>query len=71
MSRNKPRTRKNVTQPSDWWASFERAAKEEGVTLSEWLGDCMLANLPKEERERLSKRPGIGRPRQIGADNER
>ena len=55
--------RKNVTQPADWWAAFESQAKADGQTLSEWAGDCMRANLPKDVAAGLSERPAANRPR--------
>lgn len=54
--------RKNITQPSDWWAAFETAAEAEGVSLAEWLGACGMANLPKDVSEELSERGTRGRP---------
>lgn len=54
--------RKNITQPSDWWAAFEEAAKAEGLTLAAWLGeaakggeeaDGTTASKPATEGERL------------------
>jgi len=55
--------RRNITQPADWWAAFEVAAKAEGVNLSEWAGDCMRANLPKDVASGLSERPAANRPK--------
>jgi hypothetical protein len=55
--------RKNITQPADWWAAFEATAKEAGLSLSEWAGECMLTRVPKPLRDTLSKRPGAHRPR--------
>jgi len=53
--------RKNITQPEDHWAAFDRKRGE--MSLSEWAGECMLAQLTKRERERLTARPRLGRPR--------
>lgn len=55
--------RKNITQPPDWWAAFESAAKAEGMTLAEWLGEAAKAKLPKATAKKLSKRPPANRPR--------
>lgn len=55
--------RKNVIQPIDWWAAFVTEAKREGLSLSEWLGDCGRANLPKDVKAGLSERPTAGRPK--------
>jgi hypothetical protein len=55
--------RKNITQPADWWQAFEATAKEAGLSLSEWVGECCLVRVPKPLRNTLSKRPGAHRPR--------
>jgi len=55
--------RRNLTEPGDWWQAFEAQAKADGQTLSEWAGDCMRANLPKELAAGLSERPPANRPR--------
>lgn len=54
--------RKNITQPTDWWAAFEAAAEAEGVSLAEWVGACCKANLPKGVEAKLSERGTRGRP---------
>jgi hypothetical protein len=60
--------RKNITQPADWWQAFETTAKEAGVSLSEWVGECCVGKLPKALRDGLSKRLGAHRPkRESGA----
>jgi hypothetical protein len=51
--------RRNLTQPADWWAAFEAQAATEGKTLSEWAGECMLANVDSK----LSERPPAHRPK--------
>lgn len=56
-------TRKNITQPADWWQAFESTAKEAGLSLSEWVGECCLIRVPKPLRDTLSKRPGAHRPK--------
>ena len=55
--------RRNLTQPADWWAAFEAQAKAEGLTMSEWAGDCMRGNLSKDVAAGLSERPAANRPR--------
>jgi len=55
--------RRNITQPADWWAAFEVAAKAEGVNLSEWIGACCVANVPVSVAEKLSTRPTVGAPK--------
>ena len=55
--------RRNITQPSDWFRSFDDAAKESGVNLSEWMGKHCKKALPEDVSEDLSKRVVAGRPR--------
>lgn len=57
--------RKNITQPTDWWAAFEAAAQAEGVSLSEWVGACCRA---KVTAVRLSTRPTVGAPKKLDED---
>lgn len=54
--------RRNITQPAAWWAEFEKAARRSGQTLSEWLGECGVANLPADVQAKLPERQGAGRP---------
>lgn len=60
--------RKNITQPADWWAAFERQAAAEDMKLSAWVGECCRAYLSKAEAEQLSERPAIGPPKQSKGD---
>lgn len=53
--------RRNISQPSDWWTAFERTAQQDGLTLSEWIGECCRANVPDE----LSERPPANRPKRL------
>lgn len=53
--------RKNITQPADWWAEFERQATAEGQSLSAWVGECCAANLPAAAREKITPRRPVGR----------
>jgi hypothetical protein len=55
--------RKNITQPPDWWAAFESAAKAEGLTLAEWIGEAAKAKLPKAAAKKLTERPPANRPK--------
>lgn len=55
--------RKNITQPSDWWAAFEAHAKAEGLTLSAWLGEAAKAKLPPKLAKKLTERPPANRPK--------
>ena len=50
--------RKNITQPQDWWIAFITAASVARMPLSEWIGDCCVANLPKSVQAKLSDRRG-------------
>lgn len=54
--------RKNITQPSDWWAAFEEQAKAEGLTLAAWLGEAAKARLPPKVAKKLTERPPANRP---------
>lgn len=55
-----------VSNPPDWWATFELAAKAAGMPLSEWIGKACVAQLPATMRRQLSKRPPANRPRAGG-----
>lgn len=52
--------RRNITQPADWWAAFEKQATADGMTLSEWVGECCYGYLPNPES--LSERTRPGKP---------
>ena len=54
--------RRNITQPTDWWAAFAATAEQSGKNLSEWMGDAAKAKLPKEARKKLTQRTTPGRP---------
>jgi hypothetical protein len=54
--------RRNLTQPADWWDAFAEQAAREGLTLSEWVGECCLAYLSAEVQQGLSNRPPANRP---------
>jgi len=53
--------RKNVSEPADWWAAWERAAAAKGLHLSEWIGQQCNRALPREVRDELSHRAKRGR----------
>lgn len=56
--------RKNISQPSEWWRAFEAEADRHGQTLSGWVADCCLANLPADVLKTLpTERPPAHRPR--------
>lgn len=55
-------TRRNITQPEDWWEAFSEEAKLEQKSLSEWIGECCLTYLPAKVQKRLSKRRPAHRP---------
>lgn len=55
-------TRRNITQPADWWAAFDAAAQAGGTDLSAWLGEAGRRMLPRAERKKLSERVTRGRP---------
>ena len=59
---NMTNERKNITQPSDWWAAFEEQAKAEGLTLAAWLGEAAKAKLPPKVAKKLTERPPANRP---------
>lgn len=53
--------RKNITQPTDWWAAFEAEAKRRGLTLSEFIGLAASKMLAKDQKSNLSERVKPGR----------
>lgn len=56
-------TRKNITQPADWWAAFESQAQAEGLSLSAWIGKVGRDALPKRVAGKLSERSPAHRPK--------
>jgi hypothetical protein len=42
-----------LTLPVHWWIAFLEQAETEGLSLSEWVGECCRANLPAKERRKL------------------
>lgn len=57
-----PTERRNITQPTDWWAAFAEQAEAERLTLSEWIGAACVRMLPVDVRRGLSERTSRGRP---------
>ena len=62
-------TRRNITQPDDWWAAFELQAKADGKTLSAWIGDAAKDKLPAKVAKKLSARPAANRPKKESKGN--
>lgn len=54
-------TRRNITQPADWWRAWEQAAESAGMDLSAWIGKKVNRSLPREVRATLSGRVGRGK----------
>ena len=52
--------RRCVTNPPDWWEVFEAVAKEQGLSLSEWMGEACRQAVPYTRRRKLSQRPTVG-----------
>lgn len=61
--------RKNITQPPDWWAAFEREAERKGMSLSAWIGDACRAKLPNRVWTKLSVRREAHRPKKQTPDS--
>ena len=55
--------RKNITQPVDWWAAFEKEAQKRGETLSAFMGKACIDKLDTVARKELSERPPANRPK--------
>ena len=58
-SKCKPLT---TTQPTEWNVAAKAQARREGVSLSAWVGQCILANLDADLHAGLGVRPELGRP---------
>lgn len=52
-----------ITEPQEWIAAAKAQAEKEGKTLSEWIGEAMLAKLPAKVRSKLPERPPANRPK--------
>lgn len=53
--------RLTTTQPAEWIQAWKDQAEAEGFNLSEWIGSCCNACLPKKVAKALPDRPGLGR----------
>ena len=63
-----PTERKNISQPSDLWRAIENAASRECLSVSEWMANCCIPNLPAKVQKTLSKRLPVGTPKKL-SDN--
>lgn len=54
--------RRNITQPTDWWAAWEAAAMVAELDLSTWIGEQCNRSLMKKVKATLSVRGKRGRP---------
>lgn len=52
-----------ITEPQEWIEAARKQATKEGKTLSEWIGEAMLAKLPAKVRDKLPDRPPANRPK--------
>jgi hypothetical protein len=52
-----------TTQPEEWQAAFRKEATRKGKTLSEWVGETLVAALPANARKSLPARPAANRPK--------
>ena len=62
-------TRRNITQPDDYWQAFEAQAKADGLTLAAWLGEAAKKQLPIAVAKKLGERPAAHRPKKA-ADSQ-
>ena len=62
--KNENRKKRNLSQPVEYWDAFAEAARRRGKSLSEWMSDCCLAELPRRVRRNLPDRKPVGRPPQ-------
>ena len=51
-----------TTQPVGWVEAFKTQAEIEGLSLSDWVGQCCRANLPLPIQKKLLDRPAANRP---------
>jgi len=56
-----------MIQPDEWLAAFREQATRNGENLSQFLGDCAMANLDRDLRKGLPKRPQQGGSRKKGS----
>ncbi len=63
-------TRKQISQPDEWWDAFTAQSQRDGYTgVSEWLGAVGVANLDKDLASGLPERAGRGRPQKARSSN--
>lgn len=58
-----PANRRHVFAPPEHWEQFQLAADAAELSLSEWVGQACLKNLPASVRKGLPARKGPGQPR--------
>jgi hypothetical protein len=52
----------DITVPHEWLPALKRLAEERGVSLSRLLSEAATKLLPPDERKKLPKARGRGRP---------
>jgi hypothetical protein len=52
-----------ITEPEEWIEAAKAQAEKENKTLSEWVGEAMLAKLPAKVRAKLPVERPAGRPK--------
>lgn len=57
--------RRHIICPPDHWDEFQKSADAAGLSLSEWVGQACLKQLPSSVRKTLSVRPGPGQPKKL------
>lgn len=58
----------HISEPQAWLVAFRRAARREGLTLSQWIGEACLQRLPDRVRRSLPPRPQMGRRKETNSD---
>jgi len=51
----------SISQPEDWWDAFKHEAQVKGMSLSEWMGQCCIIQLPSHVVDGLSTREPVGK----------
>jgi hypothetical protein len=57
-----------ITEPESWIVAAKEQARREGVSLSAWIGECLLANLDEDLRRNLGERPAPWCPKKVRAE---
>jgi hypothetical protein len=52
---DRKRYARHILQPVDWWEAVDAAAKDEGMTPSEWICNAAKSKLPPEVAKKLSE----------------